>query len=466
MSPLHSPHDPKQLQDTISKVRLAVESQRSAIFTDLSEITSFHSVHSNPDAAEDHAAAANWVEQALASVGMEVSRIDSPIGTATPTFLGEKKGAEGAPTVLLYSHYDVVPAGDPAAWTTPASELTERDGRWYARGAADCKGNLVMHLAALRAVEELGGTDLNIKFLVEGSEEQGGEELSELIHTRPELFAADMILIADCGNQAVGVPTLTTSLRGGFQATVKIDTLQAAVHSGGFGGAAPDAVAALVRLLDTLRDAEGRIHIDDLDTTAKWEGADYPREMFREDATMLTGVDVMGTEDDSPADMLWARPAITITGFTSTPVNEAVNAVPPTATAKLNVRVPAGMNTTEVSLKLAQHLERHTPWNAHLTYEFEDFNEPFSSKLDGPGVALFDACLAGAYGKEETVKLGTGGSIPLCTELIEAMPEAELVLYGVEDPKAAIHSPDESVDPNEIRDIAVAETAFLLSYGK
>lgn len=466
MSPLHTPHNSEQLQSTIQNVRQAVEAQRATIFTDLQEITSFHSVHSNPETAQDHAAAADWVEQALASVGLDVSRIESPIDTATPTLIGTKKVSDDAPTVLLYSHYDVVPAGDPADWTAPATELTERDGRWYARGAADCKGNLVMHLAALRAVEELGGTDLNIKFLVEGSEEQGGEELSTLIRNRPELFEADMILIADCGNQAVGVPTLTTSLRGGFQATVKIDTLKAAVHSGGFGGAAPDAVAALVRLLDTLRDQEGRVRIDGLDTSAKWEGADYSWDMFREDATVLEGVDVMGTEEDSPADMLWARPSITITGFTSTPVEQAVNAVPPTATAKLNVRVPAGMSTTEVSLKLAKHLEQHVPWNAHLTYEFEDFNEPFSSKLDGPGVALFDACLAGAYGKEETVKLGTGGSIPLCTELIEAMPEAELVLYGVEDPKAAIHSPDESVDPNEIRDIAVAEATFLLQYGK
>ncbi|MCQ9370966.1 dipeptidase [Corynebacterium sp. 35RC1] len=453
------------ISDSVSRIRPLVEAQRSQIFTDLAEITSFHSVHSTEQDAADHAHAAAWVKQALASVGLEVTELPSIIGTNTPTFIGTKAADPGQPTVLLYSHYDVVPAGDPAAWITPANELTEREGRWYARGAADCKGNLVMHLAALRSVAELGGTGVGIKFLVEGSEEQGGAELSALIKAQPELFQADMILIADSGNQQVGVPTLTTSLRGGAQLSVTVDTLHAAVHSGSFGGAAPDAVAALVRILDSLRDEHGRTQIDGVDTMAKWPGVSYPREMFRKDAGIRDGVDIMGTDEDDPADMVWARPAISITGFTSTPVEQAVNAVPPTATARLNLRVPAGMDAGEVAAKLAEHLRTHAPWNVQLTVDIEDVNAPFASKLDGPGVALFDSCLAAAYGKQETVKQGSGGSIPLCAELLEVAPQAELVLFGVEDPLAVIHSPNESVDSNEIRDIAVAEAAFLLQYG-
>lgn len=452
------------IADIVNKVRPLVEKQRDAIFKDLSEITSYNSVHSTPECADDHAAACAWVVNALTEVGLEVT--EYPYDGGATTVLGTKKAVGDAPTVLLYSHYDVVPAGDPADWISDAFTLTERNGRWYARGAADCKGNLVMHLAVLRAIQELGGTDLGITFLVEGSEEQGGAELSSLIHTQPELFQSDVILIADSGNQEVGVPTLTTTLRGGAQITVTLKTLNAAVHSGSFGGAAPDAAAALIRLLDSLKDEHGRTVIDGVDCSARWPGGAYDRESFRADSTMLNGTQIMGTDEDNPADMVWARPAISITGFTSTPVDKAVNAVPPVASARLNLRVPPGLKATDVAEALIAHLKAHVPWGAHIEASYDDANEPFEARIDGPAMSHFNACLANAYGKEDTVHIGSGGSIPLCSELLGIMPHAELALFGVEEPQSTIHSPNESVDPNEIRDIAVAEASFLLTYGK
>lgn len=446
----------------LSTISDTVRSDRDRIFRQLSELVGFNSVHDEPGTGDDPARAADWVADAFAAVGLEIEKIDTDDGSTL--IQGSRVVDKHAPTVLLYAHHDVVPAGDPRAWSANPFTLTERDGRWYGRGAADCKGNVIMHLAALRAAEVAGGPKVNVTAIIEGSEERGGEGLSALVEKRPELFAADAILIADTGNRAVGTPTLTTSLRGGAQVTVTVGTLRAPVHSGMLGGPAPDAVAALVRLLDSLRDDSGNTVIDGVDTSATWEGADYVEETFRADAGVLDGVELFGAEGDSPADLVWARPTVTVTGFSSTPVSEAVNAVPATASAQLNLRVPHPMSARKTVEKLVAHLKQHIPWGAHLNVEVSDINEPFATATDVPATQHLSACLAQAYDEKETVQIGAGGSIPLAATLQAAQPQATIALFGVEEPKCAIHSPDESVDPTEIENIAIAEALFLTSY--
>ena len=444
-----------------------VTADRERIFSQLAEIVSFNSVHNEPGHEEFTAGAAAWMKSTLEEAGFAVEAIATTDGSTA--LLGTKAGSPDAKTVLLYSHYDVVPAGNRDAWESDPFTLTERvaaDGstRWFGRGAADCKGNIAMHLAALRAVEQAGGTELNLKVLIEGSEERGGEGLSALIKERPELFAADAIMIADAGNAKVGQPTLTTSLRGGAQINVKVDTLAAAVHSGQFGGAAPDAVKALMRALDSLTDEYGRTTIDGVDCSATWEGQAYERADFRADAQMLDGTEIMGTADDAVADFVWARPAISVTGFTSAPVAEAVNAVPATAEANLNLRVPAGTDARAIAEAVCAHVKAHTPWGAHVNATVLEANDGFSTDPTAPAATLLGECLSEAYGGTAVVAQGMGGSIPLTTELQEAHPNAEIALYGVEDPKAVIHSANESVDPSEIEAIAIAEALFLTRY--
>lgn len=451
------------LPTEITDVRTHIEEQRDRIFSDLSTLVAFNSVHAEPGCEDDYAAAAGWVGEALTEAGLDVTSHLTADGSTA--IIGRREAQAGMPTVLLYSHYDIVPAGDPTRWTSDPFTLTERNGRWYGRGAADCKGNLVMHLAALRAVEATGGSGLGLIVLVEGSEERGGVGLETLLADDPELFRADAILIADSGNAAVGVPTLTTTLRGGAQLTVTVDTLESPLHSGQYGGAAPDAVAALVRLLDSLRDADGRTTIDGVDNGGTWEGEPYTKEDFRRDAGILEGVAIMGTDADQPADMVWARPAVTITGFTSTPVAEAVNAVPATAAAKLNLRVPPGMDTAEVVERLEQHLTSRAPWGAHVKVELGDVSNPFATDVSGPALTVLGECLAAAYDAGHTATVGSGGSIPLTLALKEQFPDAEIAVFGVEEPQSTIHSPDESVDPTEIIRIATAEAAFLQAWG-
>ncbi|WP_342318437.1 dipeptidase [Corynebacterium mayonis] len=450
-------------QDTATTPH-TLKPQRDRIFADLSALVSFNSPHSTPQLADEHEAACAWTVAALEKLGLSVTR--HPTVDDADTIIATKAPVGDAPTVLLYSHYDVVPAGDHTAWTSDPFTLTERNGRWYGRGAADCKGNLAMHLEALRLLEENGGTDLGLKVVVEGSEELGGlDGLVRLIEAEPELFSADAILIADSGNVAVGVPTLTTSLRGGAQIKVTVETLKGAIHSGGFGGAAPDAAHALVRIADSLFDEHGRTCIEGVNAQHKWEGDAYSREDFREDAGVLAGVQLLGTVDDEPADMVWARPAVTMIGFTSTPVAEAVNAVNPRAEAQFNLRVPAGMDAADVAQKMKEHILAHTPWGAKVDVELAAINQPFSTDPEGPATKMLGECLTEAYGAEELAVVGSGGSIPLTSALQETFPHAEIALFGVEEPQCGIHGVDESVDPTEIERIAVAETLFLQRYG-
>ncbi|MER8038275.1 dipeptidase [Streptomyces hydrogenans] len=411
---------------------------------------------------EECAKAADFLVRAFAEAGLEdMRRVTTPDGT--DAVVGHGRGPEGAPTVLLYCHYDVQPPLDDAAWRTPPFELTARDGRWYGRGAADCKGNIAMHLTALRA---LGGPDgtgfpVNLKFVAEGSEEQGTGGLEQLVPQQPELFEADALLICDTGNFALGLPTTTTSLRGLANVVVTVSTLKGEMHSGMFGGPAPDALAALVRILDSLRDEHGNTAIDGLAGDGLWDGVSYPAEQFRADAGVLDGVHLVGT--GSVADELWARPAVTVLGIDCPPVVGSSAAVQAKVRARVSLRVPPGTDAEQARKALSDHLVAAAPWGARVEVESEGVGQPFRARTDGPAYAALGAALSEAYG-EAMVQSGQGGSIPLCNVLADRFPDAEIALIGVEEPACLIHAPNESVDPTEIERMALAEALFLRSY--
>lgn len=482
-SPFPAPHP------DLADLAEAVAGQLGRARADLADLVALPSVHgAHPEAC---AQARDLVRTLLAGLPVPGLGPDSvevvETSDGSHAVFAHRPAAPGRPTVLLYSHYDVQPSGDPAEWTTPPWELTERDGRWYGRGAADCKGNLVVHLTALRALAALGGSapdtpggdddeadprgadpldGLGIRLVVEGSEETGGGGLDDLVASRPDLVAADAILIVDSGNVSAGVPTLTTSLRGIANLVVLVDTLSAGVHSGQFGGAAPDALAALISILASLRDPDtGATTVDGLDFGGEWTGRPYAEEAFRADAGILDGVEPSSAAP--VADLVWARPAVTVLGIDCPPVEGAIAAVQPRTRALVNLRVPPGMDPLEAQDLLAAHVQRRRPWNARVSVEKETVGHPFSSVPAGgsdPVHGLLSECLAKAYGAREVAEVGSGGSIPLCTALREAHPGASIALFGVEDPAAAIHSPDESVDPREIERIALAEAAFLQRY--
>ncbi|MEU2263956.1 dipeptidase [Streptomyces sp. NPDC019645] len=431
---------------------------------ELAELVAFESV-ADPAVAprSECEAAANWVADALRAEGFQdVALLDTPDGSQS--VYGLLPGPEGAPTVLLYAHYDVQPKLDEAAWVSPPFELTERDGRWYGRGAADCKGGFIMHLLALRALKANGGVPVSVKVIVEGSEEQGTGGLERYAEAHPDLLAADAIVIGDAGNFRVGLPTVTATLRGMTMVRVTIDTLAGNLHSGQFGGAAPDALAALIRVLDSLRAEDGSTVIEGLEGDTAWEGLQYPDADFRKDAQVLDGVDLIGS--GTVADRIWARPAVTVIGIDCSPVAGATPSVPASARAQISLRVPPGQDAAEATKLLFAHIEKHTPWNARVSIEQVGQGQPFLADVHSPAYTAMADAMRVAYPGQEMQAAGMGGSIPLCNTLAELYPSAEILLIGLSEPDARIHAVNESVSPQELERLSVAEAHFLVNYAR
>lgn len=429
---------------------------------ELAELVAFRSVadfDQFPKSESEGAAA--WIADALRAEGFEdVALLDTPDGTQS--VYGCLPGPEGAKTVLLYAHYDVQPPLDEAAWTSAPFELTERDGRWYGRGAADCKGGVIMHLLALRALRADGGVPVTVKVIAEGSEEQGTGGLERYAEQHPELLAADAVVIGDTGNFRVGLPTVTSTLRGMTLVRVQIDTLEGNLHSGQFGGAAPDALAALIRVLDSLRAEDGSTTVDGLGAEGRWDGIEYAEEQFRADAKVLDGVGLIG--EGSVADRVWARPAVTVLGIDCPPVVGATPSVQASARALVSLRVPPGVDADEAGKLLQAHLEARTPWGARVRTEQIGQGQPFRADTSSPAYRAMADALAVAYPGESMQYAGQGGSIPLCNTLARLYPEAEILLIGLSEPEAQIHAVNESVSPEELERLSVAEALFLRNY--
>jgi acetylornithine deacetylase/succinyl-diaminopimelate desuccinylase-like protein len=429
---------------------------------ELAELVAFKSVADfDQFPRSESEGAANWVAEALRTEGFQdVALLDTPDGTQS--VYGFLPGPEGAKTVLLYAHYDVQPPLDETAWVTPPFALTERDGRWYGRGAADCKGGVIMHLLALRALKANGGVPVNVKVIAEGSEEQGTGGLERYAEDHPELLAADTIVIGDAGNFRVGVPTVTTALRGMTLVRVRIDTLGGNLHSGQFGGAAPDALAALIRVLDSLRAEDGSTTVDGLTGEARWDGLQYEEGQFREDAKVLDGVELIGS--GTVADRIWARPSVTVLGIDCPPVVGATPSVQAGARALVSLRVPPGVDAAEATKLLQAHLEAHTPWGARVSTEQIGQGQAFRADTSSPAYAAMAEAMRVAYDGEEMRYAGQGGSIPLCNTLTSLYPRAEILLIGLSEPEAQIHAVNENVSPEELEHLSVAEALFLRNY--
>ena len=387
----------------------------------------------------------------------EVRLVD--IARAPQTVFGARPAQPGAPTVLLYAHYDVQPAGADSAWTSPPFEPTERAGRLYGRGVADDKSGIIMHAGALLAL----GADcpVGVKVLIEGQEENGQGGIDEFVKANAELLKADVIVISDVGNYSIGVPTLTTSLRGMAALDVEVETLEGAAHSGMFGGPAPDALIALTRMIATLHDADGTVAVKGLDVI-DYDGAPYDEAAFRNDAGVLPGVDLIGA--GSIADRLYGRPSINVIGIDAPVVDGAANALIPKARARVSVRLAPGQDPEQAQALVSRHLEAVAPWRVKVKVTPGSTGQGFLAETGGPAYAAAGAALQAAFQKD-VVHFGEGGSIPLVAAFLEAQPGAEMILWGCEEPQCKIHAPNESVDLAEVERCVLAEALFIAGLG-
>lgn len=436
----------------------AVTAGAAVLRDDLERLVRIPSVSADPGAAEHVSASAAETARLFRTEGFDVEILSVPGGL--PAVVGRRAGPAGAPTVLLYAHHDVQPTGARGHWHSEPFEPTEREGRLYGRGAADDKAGIAAHLAAIRAHGD--ALPVTVVVLIEGEEEIGSPTLEHFLATHSDRLAADVLVLADSANWAIGQPALTTSLRGLADCVVEVATLDHALHSGMYGGPAIDAVTALCRLLATLHDDDGNVAVAGLPT---WETdpLDLTEERFRAEAGVLDGVSLIGT--GSLTQRLWAGPAITVIGFDATPVDDASNSLAPTARAKVSLRVPPGFPAAEALRLLVSHLQSHAPWGARVTVVEGSTGEGY---IDAARSAVHDqarAAFADAWDGTAAIDTGIGGSIPFIHAFAGAFPRAEILVTGVEDPESRAHGADESLHLGEFARVCLAEALLLERLG-
>ncbi|PRZ03276.1 acetylornithine deacetylase/succinyl-diaminopimelate desuccinylase-like protein [Isoptericola sp. CG 20/1183] len=446
----------------VAALRAHVDELFPAVQADLETLVRIPSVSAAAFDQAHVATSAETVAGLLRGVGLpdvRILRSARPDGSAgAPAVVARRPARAGEPTVLLYAHHDVQPPGDALAWDTDPFEPTQVGERLFGRGAADDKAGLMAHVGALRALaaagDELG---VGVTVFVEGEEESGSPSFARFLADHHELLAADVIVVADSTNWKVGVPALTTSLRGLVDGVVTVEVLDHAVHSGMFGGPVLDANVLLARLVATLHDDAGSVAVAGL-TGAGEPEVDYAEADFRGDASVLDGVALAGT--GTIAGRLWTKPAIAVIGIDATSVAHASNTLAPRAAAKISVRIPPGLEPEAAEEALRAHLEGHAPFGARVTWTPGEQGKAFGAPADSPAMRAARTAFAAAWGTAP-VDIGVGGSIPFIADLLEAFPQAAVLVTGVEDPDSRAHGANESVHLGELRNVVLAEALLL-----
>lgn len=421
----------------------------------LGELTTFlriPSISTLPAHDADCRRAAEWVAADLRRLGCREVQL---LGSEThPVVWGVGPEVPGAPTVLIYGHYDVQPPDPINEWTSPPFEPSLREGRLYARGAADDKGQV---FCLLRAIEALGAPPVNFRFLIEGEEEFGSKVLFDLLRREPERTRADVALVADMSYVAPGWPAVYTSLRGMCYAEIAVRTAKHDLHSGEYGGAAPNAHEELCRLLVRLKGPNGRIHIPGLyaavQAPSARERAAWKRLPFRERDFLNRRVQakaLTGLKSHSVLERIWALPTFEIHGITGGFTGAgAKTVIPAEAVAKVSLRLVPNQKMRVVERQLAAAVKKFAPKYVTATVRFIHGADPARVKIDHPAFQLLDRAFHEVVGRG-TVPARAGGSIPVVPAL--SREGAAVLLTGIGLPDDRLHAPDEKLDLKQLWD--------------
>ena len=442
---------------TPDDLRTALAAVLPSVRDDLERLVRIPSVSAAPEHADDVERSAEATRKLFAAEGFETQILRSG---GAPAVLAEKPAPHGAPTVLLYAHHDVQPEGEHTAWDSPPFEPTEREGRLYARGAADDKAGIAVHLAAVRALGDR--LPVGVKVFVEGEEEIGSPTLEAFIAEHGALLEADVIVIADSGNWDIGEPALTTSLRGLVRATLEVRTLRHGVHSGMFGGIVPDSLMALTRILASLHDDDGSVAVAGL-ASSNAADVDYPHDRLVHESGLADGVELIGA--GSFVQRLWTKPALTVTGIDAPAVAAASNTLVPSAKAMISMRIAPGDRCESAFERLHEHVVTHTPWGAQVTLTYADGGEPTALDATGPAYEIARQAMTDAWGGVAPIDMGVGGSIPFIATFADAFPRATVLVTGVEDPDTRAHGTNEGLHLAEFERACLAEALLLERLG-
>jgi acetylornithine deacetylase/succinyl-diaminopimelate desuccinylase-like protein len=423
---------------------------------ELTEFLAISSVSAVPEHAADCRRAAVWLMDELRRLGCPVVNLVE--GEGHPLVWGESPVVEGKPTLLIYGHYDVQPPDPLDEWVTPPFEASVRDGRLYARGSADDKGQIFCLLKAFESTRAADGSfPLNIRFIFEGEEESGGHVIGDLLRAEPERLDVDAVLVCDMSYQAPGWPAVYTAVRGLCYAEIHVRTLQRDVHSGTYGGVAPNALEALARLLSELKDEDGEIRIPKLykwvepPTRAElkaWKALPFDKEEFLEHE--VTARALTGRKKFSILERTWALPTFEIHGIRGGFTGEgAKTVIPATAMAKVSLRLVPGQRFEKVAKALKKAVKELAPKWADVEVRVLHGGDPTQIDVSEP---VFDL-LARAFEEEvgrRPVTVRAGGSIPVVGMLGNG--GAPVILTGIGLPDDGLHSPNEKLDLQQLWD--------------
>ncbi|GAA4601696.1 hypothetical protein GCM10023195_04620 [Actinoallomurus liliacearum] len=442
------------VRQTLSKLLPGVRS-------DLDALIRIPSVSADPAHAADVRRSAELTARLLKEAGAADVEILDDIEGGRPAVVAHFPAPPDMPTVLLYAHHDVQPTGDPGGWTSPPFEPEERDGRLFARGSADDKAGIAAHLAVLRFFG--GRPPVGVTVFVEGEEEIGSPTLGAFLERHRDKLTADVCVLADSTNLDVGTPSLTTTLRGMTDVIVEVRALEHSVHSGIYGGATPDALTALCRLLATLHDDEGRVAVEGL-VSAPAPAVDYPEERFRAEAGLLDGVRLLG--DGTVAERIWTKPALTVLAIDATPVAKASNTLTATARAKVSLRLAPGEDAPAAQRKLIEHLRDRAPWGVEVEVTAGKAGRPYAVDTTGPAFEAARSAYGLAYGGD-LVHVGIGGTIPFIAEFADAFPDAAILVTSAgSDPDCRAHGLDESLHLGDFENACLAQVLLLIELAR
>jgi acetylornithine deacetylase/succinyl-diaminopimelate desuccinylase-like protein len=431
-----------------------VDREQPRLLQELIEFLSIPSISTLPAHAADCRQAAEWLRAELTRLGCPVVNLIE--GEGHPVVWAEGPAVPERPTLLIYGHYDVQPPDPVEEWDSPPFDPTVRDGRLYARGAADDKGQVFCLLKAYEAVlDEAGIPPLNVRFIFEGEEECGGRVIYDLLRAEPERTIADAVVVCDMSYYAPGWPAVYTGLRGICYAEISVRTLQRDLHSGTYGGVAPNAIETLVRILSELKDADGDIKVPKLYKSVEppskqelktWKKLPFDKERFLKEE--VTGQALTGLKDYSIFERVWALPTFEIHGIRGGFTGEgAKTVIPAHGTAKVSLRLVPGQSLEKVGRQLRRAVEALTPKWAEVAVTLLHGSDPVRVDVDHPAFELLDQAFESVVGRR-TVQVRAGGSVPIVPQLGAA--GAPVILTGIGLPDDGLHSPNEKLDLSQL----------------
>jgi len=442
-----------------------VTREKSRLLRELTDFLAIPSISALPQHAGDCRRAAEWLMDDLRRLGCPVVTLIE--GEGHPIVWAEGPEVPGAPTLLIYGHYDVQPVDPVDEWHTPPFEATVRNGKLFARGTADDKGQVFCLLRAYEAIRDAAGRPpLNVRFILEGEEECGGHFIDALLTREPERTRADAVLVCDMSYYAPGIPGVYTALRGLCYAEINVRTLQRDLHSGTYGGVAPNAIETLVRMLTELKDEDGRIHIPKIYKSVipptKAEQQDWKRLPFRKREYLkeeVTARALTGLKKYSVFERTWALPTFEIHGIKGGFVGDgAKTVIPASATAKVSLRLVPGLPFDRVARDLERAVRSVAPKYAEVSVKILHGADPVQVNTSHPAFGVLNEAFREVVGKP-AVRVRAGGSIPIVPKLGSA--GAPVLLTGIGLPDDGLHSPNEKLDLQQLWDGIVVFGRFM-----